>query len=206
MSRLTIIVAATKSNGIGHNGRLPWRLSQDMAYFKAVTAAPTNAVIMGRKTWESIPTTRRPLVNRINLVISRNPDYKLLPPSTTLAYLHTDLQSAIARFSSTDDIRRAFIIGGASIYRDTLALPPLAGTTFVDRVLLTRILSPAFDECDVFMPNFQSDTTEVDGVRYGWTRAAHADLQTWVGFEVPEGVQKQNEIEFEFQMWVRGRV
>jgi dihydrofolate reductase len=77
MSRLTIIVAATKSNGIGHKGRLPWHLSQDMAYFKAVTAASNNAVIMGRKTWESIPMTRRPLVNRINLVISRDPDYKL---------------------------------------------------------------------------------------------------------------------------------
>jgi len=199
MSRLTIIVAATTANGIGHNGRLPWRLSQDMAYFKAVTTAtPTNAVIMGRKTWESIPTTRRPLVNRVNLVVTRNPNYKLLPPSTTPAYLHTDLQSAIARISSTDDIDRAFIIGGASIYRDTLAL--------VDRILLTRILSPAFDDCDVFMPDLQSDTTVVDGVRYGWTRASHADLQTWVGFKVSDGVQKQNEIEFEFQMWVRGRV
>ena len=77
MSRLTVIVAATKTNGIGHNARLPWRLAADMAYFKAVTANGRNAVVMGRKTWESIPSSRRPLANRVNLVISSNPDYPL---------------------------------------------------------------------------------------------------------------------------------
>ena len=121
-------------------------------------------------------------------------------------YLHTDLQSAIARIADTDDIHRAFIIGGASIYRDVLAIPPRSDTVFVDRILLTRILSPAFSECDVFMPDFQSDTTVVDGVLYGWTQATHADLETWVGLDVPAGVQNQNGIEFEFQMWIRGRV
>jgi dihydrofolate reductase len=81
MSKLTIIVAATKSNGIGQNARLPWRLPAEMAYFARVTShAPEgqqNSVIMGRNTWESIPTKFRPLKNRINVVISRNKDYNL---------------------------------------------------------------------------------------------------------------------------------
>lgn len=79
MSRLTIIVAATKSNGIGQNSQLPWRLSKEMAYFARVTSnAPTdasNAVIMGRNTWESIPKKFRPLRDRANIIVSRNANY-----------------------------------------------------------------------------------------------------------------------------------
>lgn len=78
---LTVIVAATKSNGIGQSGKLPWRLSKEMAYFARVTSsAPDgqkNAVIMGRKTWESIPAKFRPLSKRFNIVVSHNRDYEL---------------------------------------------------------------------------------------------------------------------------------
>lgn len=76
---LTIIVAATRNNGIGQGSRLPWRLPQEMSYFASVTSrAPegqANAVVMGRTTWESIPTKFRPLKNRVNLVLSRNANY-----------------------------------------------------------------------------------------------------------------------------------
>lgn len=79
MSPLTIIVAATRANGIGKNGGLPWRLPKEMAYFAQVTSsAPegsTNAVLMGRNTWESIPDRFRPLRRRVNAVISHNADY-----------------------------------------------------------------------------------------------------------------------------------
>ena len=81
MSRLTIIVAATKLNGIGQNGNLPWRLAKEMKYFAQVTTqAPEgqrNAVIMGRNTWESIPSKFRPLPNRLNVVVSRNAEYQV---------------------------------------------------------------------------------------------------------------------------------
>lgn len=81
MSKLTLIVAATKTNGIGKNSRLPWRLPNEMAYFARVTSdAPedhVNAVIMGRNTWESIPSKFKPLKGRANVVISRNPSYQL---------------------------------------------------------------------------------------------------------------------------------
>ena len=81
MPRLTLIVAATLSNGIGQNGRLPWRLPKEMAYFaRTTTNAPEgtmNVVIMGRNTWESIPERFRPLKNRANVVITRNETYEL---------------------------------------------------------------------------------------------------------------------------------
>ena len=81
MTGLTLIVAATISNGIGQSSRLPWRLPQEMAYFARVTSsAPEgarNAVVMGRKTWESIPGKFRPLRDRLNVVISRDKAYQL---------------------------------------------------------------------------------------------------------------------------------
>ena len=81
MARLTLIVAATRNNGIGQNSQLPWRLAKEMAYFKRVTTnAPEgsmNAVVMGRNTWESIPQRFRPLDKRLNIVISSNKNYQL---------------------------------------------------------------------------------------------------------------------------------
>ncbi len=76
MVRLTVIVASTRTNGIGQNSRLPWRLPKEMAYFKRVTTnAPEgamNAVVMGRNTWQSIPPKFRPLDKRLSLVVSTN--------------------------------------------------------------------------------------------------------------------------------------
>ena len=78
---LTLIVAATKANGFGQSGSLPWRLPLEMAYFARVTShAPDgvpNAVIMGRKTWESIPKKFKPLKDRVNVVVSRDSSYNL---------------------------------------------------------------------------------------------------------------------------------
>ena len=68
-----IIVAADMDGGIGAGNALPWRLKADMEFFKNFTIGNgKNAVVMGRKTWDSIPQKFRPLPNRINVVISRN--------------------------------------------------------------------------------------------------------------------------------------
>ncbi|TBU35296.1 dihydrofolate reductase [Dichomitus squalens] len=209
MTRLTLIVAATRNNGIGQNSHLPWRLAKEMAYFKRVTTnAPEgsmNAVVMGRNTWESIPQKFRPLNKRLNLVISSNTNYQLLPADAAtpcaLVYLHSSLDSALERLSQSEyleaPIHRTFIIGGASLYRETLALLPSG--TFVDRVLLTRILAPAFEDCDVFMPDFLTQTDDT----LPWRRVSHAELQEWVGFDVVAGEQEENGVQYEFQMWVR---
>jgi dihydrofolate reductase len=81
MSALTIIVAATPTNGIGLAGTLPWRLPKELKYFASVTSqAPQgqqNAVIMGRNTWESIPKRFRPLPGRLNVVVTRREGYDL---------------------------------------------------------------------------------------------------------------------------------
>jgi len=213
MTRLTIIVAATLTNGIGQNSRLPWRLSKEMAYFARITSnAPegsANAVVMGRNTWESIPKKFRPLPKRVNVVISSNKQYELMPPDVATpaapVFLHSSLDTALARLAHSEwletPIHRSFIIGGASLYRDTLSLPPTS-ESFVDRILLTRILSPAFEQCDVYMPDFQTPE-EVANDSSHWRRSTHAELQEWAGFDVPEGIQEENGVKYEFQMWTR---
>ncbi len=73
MSEIVIIAAVARNRVIGKDNRLLWNIPEDMAHFKALTAGHT--VVMGRKTWESLPPRFRPLPGRRNIVISRQPDY-----------------------------------------------------------------------------------------------------------------------------------
>ena len=83
------------------------------------------------------------------------------------------------------------------MYEQTLRLPT-SSSSYVDRVLHTRVLSPEFD-CDAFVPALEC---MVGGGAQGWRRAPHAELSAWAGFNVPEGVQEKD-VQYEFQMWVR---
>ena len=82
-----IVAVCGKSMGIGNKGQLPWRLKSEMKHFASTTTttkdpSKRNAVIMGRKTWESIPIKFRPLKNRLNLVLSRQNDFSLPVPDS----------------------------------------------------------------------------------------------------------------------------
>ena len=79
---LHIIAAIDKNNGLGINNTIPWHLSADLKYFKKITTEVTaankqNAVIMGRKTWDSIPDKYKPLPERLNIVLTRNQNIQL---------------------------------------------------------------------------------------------------------------------------------
>ncbi len=91
---------------------------------------------------------------------------------------------------------RVFIIGGASLYSESLRIPSNDGLGFVNRILLTRILSPEYPDCDVFFPDFQS-------MDQNWKQATHQELQDWAGVEVPIGVQEERGTSYEYQMWIR---
>ena len=120
-------------------------------------------------------------------------------PTDTSLFLRNNLGSAFTLLSELP-IHRAFIIGGVSLYADTLALPP-SSNAFVDRVLLTRISSPAFEDCDVHLPHFLSDRDSQGNAM--WTRVPNAGLKEWTGLDVPEGIQTEKGVEYEFQMWTR---
>lgn len=155
-----------------------------------------NAVIMGRKTWESIPPRFRPLKGRLNIVISRSFGTPPEEPSS----LETDpvrassLEQAIVylRNKPLGALGRVFVIGGGQIYASAL------GSKEVRRVLLTKVMSD-FD-CDTHFSLKLDDEGESDP---GWAKRSKAELDAWAGETVPGGVQVENETEYEFQMWER---
>lgn len=106
--------------------------------------------------------------------------------------LASSLEAAL-QHARAADASRLFVIGGAKLYAAAL---PLA-----ERVLLTRIVEPTFEECDVFMPDLISG-----GGGEEWTRAGHEALSAWVGFDVPSGMQSERGVQYEFEMWSRGIV
>lgn len=115
---VSAIVAAAENNAIGKDNELLWHLPNDLRFFKQTTSG--HAVIMGRKTYESVG---KPLPNRRNLVVTRQKDYVLEGAEV----VHS-LEAALARCSDETEV---FIVGGAEIYRQ--ALP------FTHRVYLTRV-------------------------------------------------------------------
>jgi len=147
---VSCIVAATTSNGIGKGGQLPWRLKADMAYFKKMTSdAPAqqkNAVVMGRKTWLSIPKKFRPLPGRANVVLSRNANARaeLELPDNVACYASLD-----AALNETTDVHKVFVIGGGELYKTAIA------DARCTEVLLTRVEDPrgVLPKCDAFFPD-----------------------------------------------------
>ena len=115
---ISLIVAASENNVIGQDGDLPWRLPDDMAFFRRSTLG--YPVIMGRRTWDTLP---KPLDQRVNIVLSRQPDL-----DAEGAVLVQTPEQAVA---ACEDADGCFIIGGGEIYR--LFLPQ------AKRVLLTRV-------------------------------------------------------------------
>ena len=117
MTKLTIIVATDAQRGIVINDTLPWRLPEDMAHFKRITSG--HPIIMGRKTFDSIG---RPLPNRRNIVITRNPDW---------AHDGVEAVPSLAAAIALVDGNQAFIIGGAQIFAEAIA--------FTDQLIITEI-------------------------------------------------------------------
>lgn len=153
MKKFSIVVASSKDMGIGKGGKLMWKLPQDMTFFKTITSTATvgkNAVIMGRKTWESIPEKFRPLDNRLNVVLSKNEQVKeaLQIPSSVL--VETSLPSALATISLLADIDRVFVIGGEQLYREAMA------DINCDTIYLTSVECNCPD-ADAFLPPISAE-------------------------------------------------
>jgi dihydrofolate reductase len=144
---VAIIVAVDEQNGIGRKGELLCHLPADLKHFKEVTTG--HAIIMGRKTYESLPKGALP--NRRNIVLTSDKHTDNYPGCTVVRSLEE-------AFASTNDEEFVFIIGGERVYRASL---PLA-----DRLYMTRI-HHTFDEVDTFFPKIDvNEWVLVEGKRH----------------------------------------
>ena len=163
--RIGLIWAQARGGVIGRDGAMPWHVPEDLAHFKRTTL--NHPVIMGRRTWDSLPPRFRPLPGRVNIVVTRQPDWQAAG-ARRASSLHEALQWC-------EPAERAWIIGGAQIYAQAL---PLA-----DELVVTEIDTEV--EGDAFAPAIGPEWREVareplvagNGMRLAfvtWRRTQHA--------------------------------
>ena len=157
--RIGLIWAQAHGGVIGKDGAMPWHLPEDLAHFKRTTLS--HPVIMGRKTWDSLPARFRPLPGRVNIVITRQADWQ-----ENGAQRASNLREALQKCESATQV---WVIGGAQIYAQAL---PLA-----DELVVTEI-DAAFDG-DAFAPTIGPEwhaaqasdwLTAGNGLRYRFVR------------------------------------
>ncbi len=134
---IAIIAAIGKNREIGKNNQLLWHIKADMERFKKLTLG--NVVIMGRKTYQSLPQKFRPLPQRINIIVSKQKDFTSDP-----IILAPSIEEAIKK--AKEFKKEIFIAGGASIYEQTLLL--------ADKLYLT-LVEKEFPDADAFFPPFE---------------------------------------------------
>lgn len=142
---INMIVACDKYGGIGYNGKLPWEthFKHDIANFTNLTTG--HGVLMGRKTWESLPDKHKPLKNRRNYIVSSTLTLEEALQYDKTAFVYKTVDDAI-NGARMDGVRQLWAIGGSTIYQDILKRMPSVlnhvWITKVDRVYLTDTQFP----------------------------------------------------------------
>jgi dihydrofolate reductase len=133
---ISIIAAIAKNNCIGKNGTLPWHLPEDLKRFRTLTTG--NVVIMGRKTWDSIPEKFRPLPNRVNVVITHQEHFAV--PEGVIVY--SSLEAALQAYAD----QNVMIIGGSQIYAAAMSHAKTLHITHVDQEVDGDAFFPTIDK------------------------------------------------------------
>ena len=133
--KISLVAAVARGGVIGRDGTIPWRIPEDMARFRKLTLG--HPVVMGRRTWDSLPDRYRPLPGRRNIVVTRNPDWR-----AEGAEHSASLDDALQLL---DDARQVFVVGGAEIYAAALPVADELLLTEVDAEFGGDTLFPAWD-------------------------------------------------------------
>lgn len=179
LRRVSCVAAMGLNRGIGINGRLPWpSLRTDLEFLERITTevkdkGKWNAVLMGRRTWESLEPSQQPLPGRLNIIISKS--LKSLPRGAH--HVCDSALSAVKMLSTppfTNTVEGIFVLGGTEVYREAIESP------YCNRIYVTE-LNKEF-EADTFFPTFDTNT-------YGLISTP---------CEVPQGVIEENQIQYRF--------
>lgn len=153
--KINLIVAVDEKNWIWKDWKMAWKLPSDMKYFKKITSdtddlAKHNAVVMWRKTWESIPSKFRPLPDRVNCILTsniKNDDIGSKIDDFVLYF--NSVEHCLSELESKENIEEIYIIGWANLYNQVLKMDML------DKIYITKI---KWDfKCDVFLDNIPNN-------------------------------------------------
>ncbi|MBA0787262.1 hypothetical protein Gotri_026951, partial [Gossypium trilobum] len=186
-----VVVAATGEMGIGKDGKLPWRLPADLKFFKELTVTTSdpekkNAVVMGRKTWESIPLEFRPLPGRLNVVLTRSQSSDITTGENVV--ICGSIPSALELLAEDPycfSIEKVFVIGGGQIFWETLNAPGC------EAIHITEIGTSI--ECDTFIPSidsscfqlwYSSKPLEENNVRFSFATYVRVRSRTTDNYEI----------------------
>jgi dihydrofolate reductase len=157
MSRISLVLAMADNGVIGVRGALPWHIADDMKRFKAITMG--KPIVMGRKTWDSLP--RKPLPGRDNIVITRDRAFRA---DGAIVVHSLDEALACAESGRPDEIA---IIGGAQIYLEALPRADIVHLTQVHGAFEGDARLPPFDS-QLWREAAREDRTTPEGLRYSY--------------------------------------
>jgi dihydrofolate reductase len=152
---ITLVAAVARGGVIGREGGIPWHLPEDVAHFKTLTTG--HAVVMGRRTWDSLPDRFRPLPGRRNVVVTRNPGWSAAGVERA--------NSVEAALDLLSDESRVFVIGGAEIYAAALPHANELVLTEIDREIDGDTFFPEWDR-STFVPAVREAHVSDDGTSF----------------------------------------
>lgn len=158
MNRISLIAALGKDRVIGDNNDLLWHLPDDLKRFKRLTSG--HPVIMGRKTWESLPEKYRPLPGRVNIVVTSLQGY----PAEGAIVAHS-FPEALSHAKEAAGSEEIFVIGGGEMYRAALAFASRLYLTLVDDATPGSITFPEYPE---FITEIEREEHADSGYAYTW--------------------------------------
>ena len=155
--RLSIVAAVARNGVIGRDNAIPWRIPEDLARFRALTMG--HAVVMGRKTWDSLPDRFRPLPGRRNVVVTRKADW-----AAEGAERAGSLDEALDLLG---DEQRVFVIGGGELYAEALPLADELLLTEIDADVDGDTLFPSWDRT-AFAEESRESHVSADGLPFAF--------------------------------------
>ncbi|AWU77679.1 uncharacterized protein C5L36_0D04100 [Pichia kudriavzevii] len=205
--KVSLIVATLMPElGIGYKGQLPWSLKQEMKYFRKLTTTTIdpdkrNAVVMGRKTYNSIPPKFRPLKNRLNVVLTRNPKSLVeemkeeLDANKGHLQISGSLPNTLQELKKAEDngaIEEIFIIGGAEVYNQLMR----ENYDLIDCIYLTEVRNEETLDMDAFFELDQSKWSKCESA------VLHCELEAKKLHKEFELVgNNENGFTYDFTLW-----
>jgi dihydrofolate reductase len=159
---VALIWAEANGGVIGRDGEIPWHLAEDMARFKAMTSG--GIVIMGRRTWDSLPGRFRPLPGRRNIVVTRQPEWSA-PGAEAVHSVDAELFAGLPE--------NVWVMGGGEIYREAMPFASRLEVTEVDLDVEGETFAPAIDD------SWRRTADPVDG----WHRSGTGSLYRFASYE-----------------------